>query len=104
MQDMILTGGANVYPAEVEAALQEHPAVRSVAVIGLPDEEMGNIVHAVVEADEAEVPVGELLKFVSERVVRYKVPRSIEFTDQPLRDDAGKVRRSALRSERVSPR
>ena len=52
MQDMILTGGANVYPAEVEAALQEHPAVHSVAVIGLPDEEMGNVVHAIVEADE----------------------------------------------------
>ena len=102
MQDMILTGGANVYPAEVEAALQEHPSVRSVAVIGLPDEEMGNIVHAIVEAEEEAVPTEELLEFVSERVARYKVPRSIEYTDQPIRDDAGKVRRSALRAERVS--
>jgi bile acid-coenzyme A ligase len=99
---MILTGGANVYPAEVEAALQEHPDVRSVAVIGLPDEDKGNIVHAIVEADEELVPMGELLHFVSERVARYKVPRSIEYTDQPMRDDAGKVRRSALRAERVS--
>jgi bile acid-coenzyme A ligase len=102
MQDMILTGGANVYPAEVEAALQEHPSVRSVAVIGLPDEEMGNIVHAIVEAEEETVPTEELLMFVSERVARYKVPRSIEYTDQPIRDDAGKVRRSTLRAERVS--
>ena len=101
MQDMILTGGANVYPAEVEAALQEHPAVQSVAVIGLPDEEMGNVVHAIVEADEETAGKQELVRFVSERVARYKVPRSIEYTDQPLRDDAGKVRRTALRSERL---
>ena len=99
---MILTGGANVYPAEVEAALQEHPAVRSVIVIGLPDEDMGNIVHAIVEAEEDAAPMDELLKFASERVARYKVPRSMEYTDQPLRDDAGKARRSALRAERVS--
>jgi bile acid-coenzyme A ligase len=102
MQDMILTGGANVYPAEVEAALQEHPAVRSVIVIGLPDEEMGNIVHAIVEADEEAVPRVELLEFASQRIARYKVPRSIEYVDLALRDDAGKARRSALRSERVS--
>ena len=50
-QDMILSGGANIYPAEVEAAIQEHPAVRSVCVIGLPDEDRGNTVHAIVEAD-----------------------------------------------------
>jgi bile acid-coenzyme A ligase len=102
MQDMILTGGANVYPAEVEAALQEHPSVRSVAVIGLPDEEMGSVVHAIVEAEQEAVPVEELLTFASERVARYKVPRSIEYTDQPIRDDAGKVRRSTLRAERVA--
>lgn len=102
MQDMILTGGANVYPAEVEAAMQEHPGVQSVAVIGLPDEELGNIVHAIVEAEEDAVPRDELLGFVSKRLARYKVPRSMEYTDQPMRDDAGKVRRTALRSERMA--
>jgi bile acid-coenzyme A ligase len=102
MQDMILTGGANVYPAEVEAVLQEHPSVRSVAVIGLPDDEMGSIVHAIVEPEQKAVPVEELLLFVSERVARYKVPRSVEYTDQPIRDDAGKVRRSNLRAERIA--
>ena len=101
LEDMILTGGANVYPAEVEAALQEHPDVRSVAVIGLPDDDLGNIVHAIVEADPEAVPPEDLLAFVAERVARYKVPRSIEYTDQPLRNEAGKVRRSALRAERV---
>jgi bile acid-coenzyme A ligase len=101
MQDMILCGGSNVYPAEVEAAIQEHPAVRSVAVIGLPDDDLGNRVHAVVEADPTAVSAADLLAFVGERLVRYKVPRSVEFVDAPLRDDAGKVRRSALRAERT---
>ena len=101
LQDMILTGGANVYPAEVEAAIQEHPDVLSVAVIGLPDDDMGNIVHAVIEADPQTVSREDLLSFVAERVARYKVPRSVEYTDQPLRNEAGKLRRSALRAERT---
>jgi bile acid-coenzyme A ligase len=101
MTDMILTGGSNVYPAEVEAAIAEHPGVRSVAVIGLPDDDLGNIVHAIVEADPDELEVDELLSFLGERLVRYKVPRSVEIVDEPLRNDAGKVRRSALRAERL---
>lgn len=100
---MILTGGANVYPAEVEAAIQEHAAVSSVAVIGLPDSDLGNIVHAIVEASPEAVSQDDLLRFVADRVARYKVPRSIEYTDQPLRNEAGKVRRSALRAERLTP-
>ena len=103
LQDMILTGGANVYPAEVEAALQEHPAVSSVAVIGLPDQDRGNIVHAIVEADPNVVSREELLAFAAQRVARYKVPRSIEYTDQPMRNEAGKLRRSALQAERIPP-
>lgn len=102
LQDMILTGGANVYPAEVEAALQEHPAVGSVAVIGLPDADMGNVVHAIVEADPQAVSKAELLAFAAERVAHYKVPRSLEYTDEPLRDEAGKLRRGALRAQRIS--
>jgi bile acid-coenzyme A ligase len=102
LQDMILTGGANVYPAEIEAALQEHPAVRSVAVVGLPDADMGNIVHAIVEADPQSVSETELLAFAADRLARYKVPRSVEYTDQPLRDEAGKLRRGDLRAQRIS--
>jgi bile acid-coenzyme A ligase len=104
MQDMILTGGANVYPAEVEAVLQEHPAVLSCAVIGLPDEDLGNVVHAIVEVGPGAPSAGDLLAFVGERLARYKVPRSLEFTDRPLRDEAGKVRRAALRAERLEGR
>ena len=99
--DMILSGGANIYPAEVEAALLEHPAVRSAAVIGLPDDERGNSVHAIVESSPGEVAAGDLLRFVAERLVIYKVPRTVEYVDHPLRDDAGKVRRSALRQARL---
>ena len=102
-QDMILVGGSNVYPAEVEAALAEHQAVRSCAVIGLPDEERGNRVHAIVEADAEQTSVDELLAFTAERLASYKQPRTIEFVDTALRDDAGKVRRSALRGERLPP-
>jgi bile acid-coenzyme A ligase len=100
--DMILTGGSNVYPAEVESAVTEHPDVQSCAVIGLPDDDLGNIVHAIVEANPNELQVDELLTFLGERLVRYKVPRSIEIVNEPLRDDAGKVRRGALRAERLA--
>jgi bile acid-coenzyme A ligase len=99
--DMILTGGSNVYPAEVEAAIAEHPAVQSCAVIGLPDDDLGNIVHAIIEADPGELQLDELFTFLGERLVRYKVPRSIEIVNEPLRNDAGKLRRGALRSERL---
>jgi bile acid-coenzyme A ligase len=101
-QDMILVGGSNVYPAEVESALNEHPAVRSCAVIGLPDPERGNRVHAIIEADSAAVSVDDLKAHAAERLTTYKCPRTFEFVDAPLRDDAGKVRRSALRAARLS--
>ena len=101
LNDMILVGGANVYPAEIEAALDEHPAVRSSCVIGLPDDELGSRVHAIVQAP-SEVPDEELRTHLAERLAPYKLPRSFERTDQYLRDDAGKVRRSALRAERLA--
>jgi bile acid-coenzyme A ligase len=101
VQDMILSGGANIYPAEVESVLQEHPAVRSVCVVGLPDEDRGNRVHAIVEADRAMLDPADLLAFAAERLATYKLPRTVEIVDTPLRDDAGKVRRSELRAARL---
>ena len=100
--DMILSGGANIYPAEVEAAIQEHPAVQSCAVIGLPDEDKGATIHAIIEADEATVTEDELRTFLAERLVVYKIPRTFEYVSFPLRGDDGKVRRSALRAERLA--
>jgi bile acid-coenzyme A ligase len=72
-----------------------------VAVIGLPDEDRGNVIHAIVEADEGTVDEAELLAFAGERLARYKLPRTVEFVDEPLRDDSGKMRRSALRAQRL---
>ncbi len=101
--DLIISGGANVYPAEVEAAIDAHPDVRSSAVIGLPDEEWGARVHAIVQPiDGAALDEAELLAFVRERLSAYKQPKSIEFTREPMRDEAGKVRRAALRTARLA--
>lgn len=100
--DLIISGGANIYPAEVEAVLDAHPAVRGSAVIGLPDEDWGARVHAIVQAvEDSGLEPDELLDFAAERLTRYKLPRSIEFTTEPLRDEAGKVRRAALRDARL---
>jgi len=99
--DMILSGGANIYPAEVEAAIDAFPGVRSSAVIGLPHEDLGNYVYAIVDAPAGAVSKDALLAHLAERLVRYKLPRTIEFVTEPLRDDAGKVRRKSLRAERM---
>lgn len=100
--DMILSGGANIYPAEVEAAIDACPGVRSSCVIGLPDEDLGARVHGIVDAPAGDVTAEALLEHLSERLARYKIPRTLEFVTDPVRDDAGKVRRSQLRAERVS--
>jgi bile acid-coenzyme A ligase len=99
--DMILSGGANIYPAEVEAAIDSCPGVRSSAVIGLPHEDLGNYVHAIVDAPDG-IKEEDLLSHLANRLVRYKIPRSIEFSSEPMRDDAGKVRRKALRQDRLT--
>jgi bile acid-coenzyme A ligase len=99
--DMILSGGANIYPAEVEAAIDACPGVRSSCVIGLPDEDLGNRVHAIVDVPDGSLGEPALLEFLAERLGRYKIPRTLEFVTEPVRDDAGKVRRSQLRAERM---
>ncbi|MGE0385554.1 MAG: AMP-binding protein [Gammaproteobacteria bacterium] len=99
--DMILSGGANVYPAQIEAALDEHPRIIASAVIGLPDDDMGNRVHAIYHA-ESPIPDEELRAHAAERLSPYKIPRSFEFSAAPLRDEAGKLRRGALRAERIA--
>ncbi|MFN8512747.1 MAG: AMP-binding protein [Chloroflexia bacterium] len=100
--DLIITGGANVYPAEVEAVLSGHPAIGDVVVIGVPDVEWGKRVHAIVQpADPADPPaVADLDAYCRERLAAYKVPKTYEFADSFLRSEAGKVRRSALVTER----
>ena len=99
--DLILSGGANIYPAEVEAALDTHPQVLSSVVVGIPDADLGQRVHALVQAT-GELTADELRAHLADRLVRYKIPRSFELVDEPLRDDAGKARRTALRDAAAS--
>jgi bile acid-coenzyme A ligase len=103
-QDMIVSGGANIFPAEVEAALSEHPDIVDQVVIGLPDPEWGHRVHAIIEvAADAEAPTTEALSaFCRERLTTYKVPKSFEVVAHMPRTSAGKVNRTALAEERTS--
>ena len=95
-QDMIITGGANVYPAEVEGVLFQHPSVADCAVVGIPDDEFGEGVHAIVEP-RAPLDAAELIDFARERLAHYKCPRSVELVERLPRDDNGKVAKRTLR-------
>lgn len=98
IKDMIVTGGENVYTAEVENAVIKHPAVAQVAVIGVPDEEWGERVHAVVvRAPDQEVTAEELRDFCREHIGGYKLPRSVEFIDALPISGAGKILKRELR-------
>jgi acyl-CoA synthetase (AMP-forming)/AMP-acid ligase II len=98
VKDMIITGGENVYPAEVEAALFGHPAVADVAVIGVPDERWGEAVKALVVVQTgATLDVEDLLRFVRTRIAGYKVPKSVEAIAELPRNASGKVLRRVLR-------
>jgi long-chain acyl-CoA synthetase len=99
--ELIISGGVNIYPAEVDAALLEHPAVRDVATIGVPDEEWGEAVKAVVEVREGSTAddalAAELMAFCRERLAHFKCPRSIDFADELPRFDTGKIYRRLVR-------
>ncbi|HEX9889848.1 MAG TPA: AMP-binding protein [Nitriliruptorales bacterium] len=101
--DLIITGGSNVYPAEVEAALTLHPGVGDVAVIGIPDDDLGKRVHAIVAPADHGDPVtqDQLDAHVRSHLAGYKAPRTYEFVQDFPRDDAGKIRRSQLAAERA---
>jgi acyl-CoA synthetase (AMP-forming)/AMP-acid ligase II len=95
--DLILRGGENVYPAEVEAVLAEHPAVQECAVIGVPDRDLGQAVAAVVVCHDAGVTAEELQQFLAAELAYYKVPTHWRPTAEPLpRNATGKVRRAEL--------
>jgi bile acid-coenzyme A ligase len=102
--DLIISGGANIYPAEIEAAVDAFPGVLASVAIGLPDEDLGQRVHAIIEVRrDAPFDVDALRDFLAQRLVTYKLPRSFETTFERLRDDSGKVRRTALREARLRP-
>jgi long-chain acyl-CoA synthetase len=99
--NMIISGGVNIYPAEVEHALADHPAVVDVAVFGVPDEEWGESVKAAVELRDGVAPSAELalelIAFARERLASYKVPRTIDFEERLPRLDTGKILTRELR-------
>jgi long-chain acyl-CoA synthetase len=101
--DMIISGGVNIYPAEVESVLITHSAVGDVAVFGVPNDEWGEEVKAVVEPRAGVVPSAELadslLEFCSGRLARFKLPRSIDFLERLPRDPSGKLYKRKLRDE-----
>ncbi|WP_040796722.1 acyl-CoA synthetase [Nocardia higoensis] len=102
---MIISGGVNIYPQEIEDALALHPKVLDVAVIGVPDEEMGESVKAVVQAAPG-VATGpelaaELREYLRERIAHYKVPRSVDFTEELPRTPTGKLVKGKLRAQYV---
>jgi bile acid-coenzyme A ligase len=96
--DMIITGGANVFPAEVESALAEHDGIADVVVIGLSDREWGRRVHAVVQLADPSMALTEqeIIAYAKTRLAAYKVPKTVEFVDQIPRTAATKVNRSAM--------
>lgn len=96
--DMVISGGVNIYPAEIEAVLIQHEAVRDCAVFGIPDEEFGEVLIAVVEPAHGHTPTADALQaFARARLAGYKVPKHIEFRSDLPREDSGKLFKRKLR-------
>jgi acyl-CoA synthetase (AMP-forming)/AMP-acid ligase II len=99
-KDMIISGGVNIYPAEIEAVLYAHPQILDAAVFGIPDDEWGERVHAIVQPKDGEViDLDELRAFAESRLARYKQPREYEIRDALPRTDSGKLLKRVLRDE-----
>jgi acyl-CoA synthetase (AMP-forming)/AMP-acid ligase II len=95
--DMIISGGMNIYPAEIEAALDQHPSVMDVAVIGIPSEQWGESVHAVIVRGDDGLTEERLLAWARDHLAGYKLPRSISFIDEIPRNASGKILKKVLR-------
>jgi acyl-CoA synthetase (AMP-forming)/AMP-acid ligase II len=99
-KDMIITGGENVYPREIEEVLYRHPAVAEAVVIGVPDELWVERVHAVVVLKEGQHAAGdEIMKFCKHHLARYKVPKSVEFVESLPKNPQGKILKRELREK-----
>ncbi|MGA1648544.1 MAG: AMP-binding enzyme, partial [Ilumatobacteraceae bacterium] len=99
--DMIISGGVNIYPAEIEGVLAVHPAVEDVAVIGVPDDEFGESVKAIVQVVDGRQAgddlAAELIAHCREMLAGYKAPRSVDFIEQIPRTGTGKIQKAPLR-------
>lgn len=99
IKDMIISGGENIYPAEVENVLMEHPHVKDVAVIGVPHPKWGETVKAIVVANDQAVDSEELIEFCRQRIARYKCPTSADWVEEIPRSAAGKIMKKELREQ-----
>ncbi|TDD02793.1 long-chain-fatty-acid--CoA ligase [Saccharopolyspora terrae] len=98
LKDMIISGGENVYPAEIEAVLLEMPGVTSCAVFGIPDEKWGEVGCAAVSLDDGHALTHEqMVEYLGERLAKYKIPKSLLVLDEIPRNATGKIRKSELR-------
>jgi len=97
-KDMIISGGNNIYPSEVENVLLTHPKIADAAIVGMPDKVYGEIVVAFIVVGKAETVIEqEIIDFCKERLAKYKVPRKVKFVDQIPRNPAGKILKRELR-------
>jgi long-chain acyl-CoA synthetase len=96
--DMVISGGVNIYPREIEECLFRHPAVVDCAVLGIPDDEWGEVLYAVVQAGDPALDEAAVVAWVREHLADYKRPRVVEFVDELRRDPNGKVRKHELRA------
>ena len=94
--DLIVSGSVNVFPIEVEQVLERHPDIRSAVVFGVPDDDLGKRIHAIVDVAHAELSAIDLLVWLSDKLDPEKRPHTIDIVTEPVRDDAGKVRRGLL--------
>ena len=101
IKDMIISGGENIYPAELENVIIAHPAVNEVAVIGLPDEKWGEIACAIVVGDEGEASEEDIIAHCAAKLSRYKLPKKVIFIEAIPRNPAGKVLKRVLREQFV---
>ena len=97
-KDMIISGGMNIYPAEIEAAIEQHRAVLEAAVFGIPSEEWGEAVHAIVVARAGQqLSAEDVIAHAREHLANYKIPRSVTFMDELPKTGSGKILKRELR-------
>lgn len=101
IKDMVISGGENIYPAEIESVIVGIPGVSEVAVIGMPDEKWGEIVCAIVVADQSKIDDLQIIEYCGARLARYKLPKKIIFAETIPRNPSGKVLKRVLREQYV---
>ncbi|ODG92166.1 MULTISPECIES: long-chain-fatty-acid--CoA ligase [Bacillaceae] len=101
IKDMIIVGGYNVYPREVEEVIYQHPAIVEVAVIGIPDKDYGQIVKAFVVSEEESITMDDILHFCKDKLAKYKLPKQIEFMNKLPKNSTGKIVKRALNVEQM---